>query len=88
MFACFNHLQPGEARGKHDPRSFTLDLRNLPVPNQTQTAFANLLHGGQGYARISQSDKPAATASCVLDVPSENGFGINAKLLGRDQKLL
>ena len=76
-----SHLQPGEARGKHDPRSFTLDLRNLPVPNQTQAAFANLLDGGQGYARISQGQQTRSHSKLRADVPGENGFGVDAKLL-------
>ena len=38
------HLKTWEAGGEDDARAFTLNLRHLPVSNQTKSALANLLN--------------------------------------------
>ena len=76
------HLKTWEARRKDDARSFTLNLRDLPISNQAQPTLANLFNGRQWDSCISQSQQTCCHGQLRADVPGKNRLRINSKLFG------
>ena len=76
------HLKAGETRGKHDTGAFPLNLRDLPVSDQTQATFANLFHRCKRNTGIPQRQQSGSDRQLGADVPCENGFGIDAEFFG------
>ena len=75
------HLKTWEARRKDDARSFTLNLRDLPISNQAQPTLANLFNWRQWDSDLA---KPANLLPRPMraDVPGKNRLRINSKLFG------
>ena len=74
------HLQPRETGGEHNTRSLPLMLWNLPIANQSKTAFANLFNRRERDRSISQCQQSRSNGQLSRDVPCKNDLGINAKL--------
>ena len=76
------HLKAGETRREHNARALTLDLWNLPVSNQTQSTFPDLFNGRQRNTGVSEGQEAGRNSELRADVPSDDGFGVDAKFLG------
>ena len=74
------HLKTWETGGKDDARALTLDLRDLPVSNQTQPALPDLFHRREWNTSVSQSQKTCCHGELGADVPRHDGFRVDAEL--------
>ena len=78
-----SHLKARETRREDDARPFSLNLRHLPVANQTQSTFADLFNGREGNACVAKGEQTRSDGQLGADVPSNDGFGVDAKFFGQ-----
>ena len=75
------HLEPWETRSEDDACAVSRVLRNLPVSNQTKTAFPDLFNRSQWNRCVTQSKKSCCHTELSRDVPCQDHFWIDTKFL-------